>query len=104
MRTNVRKTVGMVCKPYWAFGVQTDKAYTRRMKGERQSFKAREGIGKGFTGGAPPKLSRHEKRGSVQKGDKEGGGDEPRNSRMAFHAKAGLRTCPVKGCSDRAVT
>ena len=77
MRTNVRKTVGMVCKPYWAFGVQTDKAYTRRMKGERQSFKAREGIGKGFTGGAPPKLSRHEKGGRFRRETRKAGETSP---------------------------
>ena len=34
LRTNVRKTVGMVCQPCRADGVRADEAYTRRMEGE----------------------------------------------------------------------
>ena len=33
LQKDVRNTVGVVCKPYWASGVQLDKAYTRRMTG-----------------------------------------------------------------------
>ena len=44
------------------------------------------------------------KGGSGQEGNKEVGGNEPINFRVAFPAKARLRPCPVKGCSGRAVT
>ena len=33
LRTNFRKTVGMVCKPYWASRVRADVAYTRQITG-----------------------------------------------------------------------
>ena len=33
LRTNTRKTVGVVCKPYWASGARSDEAYTRWMTG-----------------------------------------------------------------------
>ena len=42
LQINVRKTVVMVCKPYWAYGVQTDEAYTRWITGGGQSFKERQ--------------------------------------------------------------
>ena len=42
LRTNVRKTVGMVCRPFRAAGVQVDEAYIRRMTGEGRSFKKRQ--------------------------------------------------------------
>ena len=34
----------------------------------------------------------------------DGGGNEPRNYRMEFPARAGTRPCPVEGCSGRATT
>ena len=33
LRTNVQKTVGMVCRTYRAAGVQAYEAYTRRITG-----------------------------------------------------------------------
>ena len=42
LQKNVCKTLGMVCRPYRSAGVQADKAYTRRMTGEGQSFKDRQ--------------------------------------------------------------
>ena len=39
-----------------------------------------------------------------QEVNKESGGDKPRNYRTEFNTKAGLRPCPVEGCSDRALT
>ena len=39
--TNVRKTVGMVFRPFWAAGVQAYEAYTQRMTGEGRRFKER---------------------------------------------------------------
>ena len=42
LRTNVCKTVGMVCRPWWASGVRSDDAYAQRMSGEVSSFKERQ--------------------------------------------------------------
>ena len=42
MKTNVRKTVGMVCHPCRAVGVQADEAYTRRITGAGRSYKERQ--------------------------------------------------------------
>ena len=39
LRTNFRKTVGMVCRPCWESGVRADEAYTRHMTGEGRSSK-----------------------------------------------------------------
>ena len=41
LRKNVRKTVGMVCKPCWSARLRADESYTRRMMGEGRSFKER---------------------------------------------------------------
>ena len=41
LKTNVRKTVGMVCHPCRADGVCVDEAYTRQMTGEVRSYKER---------------------------------------------------------------
>ena len=42
LRINIHKTVGMVCRPFRTSGVRADKAYTRRMEGDGQSFKERQ--------------------------------------------------------------
>ena len=39
LRKKLRKTVGMVCRPYQTSKVRTDKAYTRQMAGEGQTYK-----------------------------------------------------------------
>ena len=39
LRTNTRKTVGVMCRPFQADEVQAYKAYTQRMTGEGRSFK-----------------------------------------------------------------
>ena len=31
IRTNIRKTVGVVCRPFRESGLQADKVYTRRL-------------------------------------------------------------------------
>ena len=43
LRTNVCKTMGIVCRPFQAAGVQAEESYTRRMTGEGRSFKERQG-------------------------------------------------------------
>ena len=42
LRTNVRKTSGVVCIPCQAAGVRVYKAYTRRITVEGMRFKERE--------------------------------------------------------------
>ena len=41
-RTDIRKTVGMLCKPCQSSRVWADKAYTQRMMEEGRSFKERQ--------------------------------------------------------------
>ena len=48
LRTNVRKIVGMVCRPYLEAGLQADEAYTRRMTGEGGGGATRRGSGGGY--------------------------------------------------------
>ena len=39
---NIRKTMGVVFRPFWAAGVRADESYTYRMTGEGRSFKERQ--------------------------------------------------------------
>ena len=39
IRTKVRKNVRIVCRPFRADRVQSDEAYTQRIKGEGRRFK-----------------------------------------------------------------
>ena len=45
LQTNVWKTVGMVCHPCQAAGNITQVAYRRRLTGEGNSYRKRQGIG-----------------------------------------------------------
>ena len=38
LQKNVCKTLGLVCQPCRAVGVQEDEAYKRRITGERQNY------------------------------------------------------------------
>ena len=42
LRTNVRKTVSMVCRPCQAAGTQLEEAYGRRMTGEGPTYQERQ--------------------------------------------------------------
>ena len=89
LRKNVCKAMGIVCKPFWAARVLADKAYTQIMMGEGQSFKEKQRervlcpeCGKYLDKGS---LVEHrqtqngmEKGGSVQVGNEEDGGNNPR--------------------------
>ena len=115
VKTNVRKTVGMVCHPYQADGVWAYKAYTWRITVVGRNYKERhqEGVicpeyGKDLSRGS---LSAHcqtqndvVKGGPGQEGDIEGRGDNPRTYRMLFPEKVGLKPFPVEGCSGRVAT
>ena len=39
LRTNVGKTVGMVCRPYQAAGTQSEEAYGRQLTGEGTTYR-----------------------------------------------------------------
>ena len=115
LQKNVRKTVGMVCRPCWAAGVRADEAYTRGMIEEGRSFKERQ-----WERVLCPECGKEMPKGSLvmhcqtqhgmargglgPEGDEADRGDEPRTYRMAFPAKAGPRPCPVEGCIGRAST
>ena len=42
LKTNVRKTLGIVCHPCRAAGVQAEKTYTRRMTGTGRIYMERQ--------------------------------------------------------------
>ena len=42
LRTNARKTVGMVCRPFQAAGTQSEAVYWRRMIGDGSSYQERQ--------------------------------------------------------------
>ena len=42
LRTNLGKTVGMVCHPFQAAGIQSEAAYGRRMTGEGTLYQERQ--------------------------------------------------------------
>ena len=118
LRTNIRKTVGMVCRPFWEAVVQADDAYTRRMTVEGRISKERQRerliypeFGKDTAKGSlvTYRQTHHDvaKGGLVsERGEADGsdGGDDPRTYRMAFPVWEGPRPCPVEGCSGRAST
>ena len=99
LKTNVQKTVGMVCHPCRAEGVQAEKAYTWRITGAGRSYKDRQRervscpeCGKDLARGS---LSAHcqthnivAKRGMGQEGDGKGRFNKTSTYRMDFPAKA----------------
>ena len=118
LRTNICKTMGMVCRNFWASGVWAEEAYIWRMTGEERSFKEwqQERVlcpeyGNELAMGSL--VTHQQTRHSVAKGGlvSEGGeadrgdvGDEPRTYRLVFPARAGPMPCPVEGCSGQALT
>ena len=67
-------------------------------------FGVREGLGEGSLVAHRQTQQGVANWGLGQEGDEEGGGDDPRTSRMAFPTNAVPRPCPVEGCSGRAAT
>ena len=116
LQTNVRKTVGMVCRPCWESRVRAVKSYARSMTGEGRIFKEwqRKQVSCTECEKELEKRSlvmRRQNQHSVAKGrlgpegdEADGGGDKPRTYKMAFLARAGPRPLPVKGYSGRAST
>ena len=117
LRTNVQKTVGVVCQLCRAVEVQAGEAYKRRITGEGKNYQERQRgwvqcteCGKDLARGL---LAIHfqtqngVERGGAGQRDHEGygnGGDNTRTFRMMFQEKAGPRPCPVEGCSVWAAT
>ena len=115
LQRNVRKIVGMVCRPCREAGVRSGEAYTHLMKGEGRSFKERQ-----REGVICPECGKEVEKGSLvvhhqnqhgmvkgrlgQEGDEEAGGDNARTCRMDIPANAGPRPCQFEGCSDRVST
>ena len=42
LKTTFKKTVVVVCHPFWEAGVRADESYTRRMMGKGSSYKKRQ--------------------------------------------------------------
>ena len=94
LKTNLKKTVGMVCHPCWA-SKMVNKDYTWRMTRLRRIYRGRQRnqvnfpeFGKYLTRGP---LSVHRqikhilaKRGSGQESDEDSRGNKPRENSMAF--------------------
>ena len=106
LRTNVRKTVGMVCHPCQAAGTQLEASYGRRMMGEGPSYQERQ---KGrvhrrecgdemATGSlAGHRMTQHGQTAEeIQSWKKLATGEETRTYCMAFPSKGNLRSCPVE--------
>ena len=113
LRMNVSKIVGMVFRNFWAAGVRSDKAYTRRMTGKGRSFKEQQWervlcpeCGKELAKGSL--VTHRQNQHGVTKGslglegdEADRGDDKPRTYKMEFLTRAGPRPCPVEGCSGR---
>ena len=94
----------MVCRPFRAAGVRSEKSYTQRIPGEGRSFKERQKervicpeCGKELANGSlvTHRQTQHgvAKGGLASEGDKANGGNYPRTYKLAFPAKAGPRHC-----------
>ena len=93
LRTNVKKTVGMVCHPCRAVRVRPDEAYIRQMTWGGRRYKERQlervkclECGKGLVRGslAAHNQTQHvvENGGPVKEGKGEGRGNDPKTYRM----------------------
>ena len=114
LRTNVGKTVGMVCNPCQAAGNLTTDTYGRRVTGVGPTYRERQKgqvacgeCGEMLTVGS---LSSHlmtqhgRAAGRWRKWSTPAAGVGPQIYRMSFPAKGGPRKCPVEGCLGRVAT
>ena len=90
LRTNVKKTVGMVCHPCRAVRLRPDEAYIRQMTwggekiqgattGEGEMLGVRQGLGERFTGCAQPNPARSGKWGTSEIGKRRRQGRQAHN-------------------------
>ena len=102
-RKTSKKTMGVVCRPCQASGVQADGSYTQWMTGEGRTSKERQreqvlcsecskDIEKGSLVTHQQNQHGMKKGGLVPEGDEAARGNKPINYRMTFPAKAGPRT------------
>ena len=114
LRTNVGKTVSMVCRPFQAAGTPSEAAYRQKMTGEGPIYQERQKervecgeCGKEMVAGllASHRMTQHvqakEERWSWEASAM---GGDPRTYRLALPTKRGLRSSPVEGCPGRAGT
>ena len=106
LRTNVGKTVSMVCRPCQAVGNQSYTVYGRRITGEGPTYRERQKgrvhcKGRGEETEALSvvgnKMTQHGQAADARCSWKTSAtGKEPRTYRMAFLAKEGPRSFPVE--------
>ena len=114
LRTNVGKTVSMVCRPCQVAGTQSGAAYGRKMTGEGPTYRERQKervqcgeCGKEMAAGslASQRMTQHgqatDQRWSWEASDT---GGEPQTYRLDFPTKGGPQSCPVEGCPGRSGT
>ena len=114
LRTNIGKTVGMVCRPCQAAGNQLEAAYGRRITGEGPTYRecqkgrvhCRE-CGEEMAAGsmAGHTMTQHGQAAEARQSWKTSTtGEEPQKYLIAFPDKGGPRSCPVEGFLGRATT
>ena len=114
LRTNVGKTVGMVCRPCQAAGTQLEAAYGRLMAGEGLTYREQQKgwmycreCGEEMAAGSLEghKMTQHGRASEYIRIWKTSAmGEEPWTYRMAFPSKGVPRSCLMEGCPGRAVT
>ena len=114
LKTNVGKTVSMVCRPCPAAGNQSEAAYERNMTGEGPTYWERQKerfecgeCGKEMVAGllSSHRMTQHGKAKEEQWiCNASAMGGEPRTYRIDLLTKGGPRVCPVEGCSERSGT
>ena len=108
LRTNVGKTVGMVCLPCQAAGNRSEAAYRRQITWEVPNYRERQKgrvhyreCGEEMVAGSMVShmMTQHGRVAeTLRSWIDPATGDGPRTYRMAFLYKGGPRSCPVEGC------
>ena len=114
LRTNVGKTVGMVCHPCQAAGNLTMEAYERRITGMGKSYRGRlrdqvacRDCGEMLSVGSLLSyvMNQHVREaGRRQQWTTPAAGRGAQSYRMSFPAKGGPQKCLVEGCLGRVAT
>ena len=107
LRTNIEKTVGMVCRPCQAAGNQLEAAYGRRITGEGPTYREQQKgrvqcgeCGEEMEAGSVTgqNMTQHGGAAETRRSWKTSAmGEDPRAYRMEFQAKGGPRIYPVEG-------
>lgn len=111
LQTNTTKTKAMTCFPGHIRGPISDEAYRRRMEGEGDSYRARQRrrvscpeCGRDLAAGSLSQhlLSQHGMAGSIPWNVVPP--PAPRQYRVSFPRISTSRSCPVEGCTGKAVS